>query len=239
MVTRGADQGVSQLLLNLVIGREYSINGRVKVVSGTPVVAFKDSTYNEFLIDNPPYSTDADGWFIFTETFVPDQDNAIIYLGRGSGGFNGEYYFDDFQIEEGTLFNKFRPRFLDFQGDAEFKNLDAIGDLYVDKVLSAFGGVAIIGDIVIGGEADISGELRVFGDSTVDGNIIATQTDSRLMGSINLKHACDSVSPRMYTENGDFVIDIGTPGTCLVGEVCTDNSDCVSGTCNGITELCQ
>ncbi|MBU0471239.1 MAG: hypothetical protein KKF65_01345, partial [Nanoarchaeota archaeon] len=50
----------------------------------------------------------------------------------------GNTYFDNLQLEEGPMVNKFRPRYLNFLGDVGFRNLDVMGDdLFVTNDLTA------------------------------------------------------------------------------------------------------
>ncbi|NQU98734.1 carbohydrate binding domain-containing protein [Candidatus Woesearchaeota archaeon] len=134
-------------------------------------------------------------------------------------------YFDDVQLEKGGTVNRFRPRFLDFRGDAEFGDLDVMGELYTEGFLTAMSGASVIGDLVVAGRADVSGYIKA-GDADVAGNVIATQTDSRLMGAVNLRKACDGSSPRMYQDGDDFVIELGQAGQCGDGDPCEDVDDC-------------
>ncbi|MFC2136491.1 carbohydrate binding domain-containing protein, partial [Bacteroidota bacterium] len=231
--TSGANQGISQVINNLrTDGTQYQVTGWIYVVSGTPVVMIYDDDYNF------QYTIPGTGWVWFNETIVPDTSTITLYLGRSTSGSNGRYFFDSFMIEEGDTGNKFRPRHLNFEGEAGFNDLSAVGDLYVDDTLTANNGLAVLSDASISGTATITGNVDA-GSAEVAGDVKVTTADGRLMGAVNLRKACDSASPRMYTDsNRNFIIEIGSSGSCAVGESCVDSTDCASGTCDAGTGVC-
>ncbi len=104
------------------------------------------------------------------------------------------------------------------------------GNVNVNNNLSA--GNATVSGALTAGQATTN-NLLVRQKAIVEGNVRVTGAEDRIMGPVNLKQACDSVSPRMYRDsNGDFVIEIGNPASkCASGQACFENSDCASGTC--------
>lgn len=176
-------------------------------------------------------------WDRFYTSFTLSAGTHTIKL-RLDLNANGVVYFDDMQLEEGASVNRYRSRFLDMSGDAEFANLDAMGNIYTDGYISVDGGGYIGGNLVVDAEALVQGNLDVENDAFVEGNVLVKQEDSRIMGSVNLKKACDSASPRMYEEGGDFIIDIGIPGSCINGAACFEGGDCLSGYCDDNNYIC-
>lgn len=221
LVTTGNNQGVSQVINNLVTTRQYALSGWVYIDSGSPVVQ----------IDGHEQIITGTGWQRINLTFTPSASQVTVYLGRTNSGSDGDYYFDDIQLEEGKTFNKFKPRYLDFQGNAEFNDVDALGDLYTEGLLTASNGLSVLSGLFVQGQVDVTGSLSA---SAVDvsGDIVSSSPSGRLMGSVNLRDSCASAAPKMFSENGDFIIELGSPGSCATGQACLIDGDCSSNICN-------
>jgi|FLOH01.1.fsa_nt_gi hypothetical protein len=172
-----------------------------------------------------------------SQTIPPTAKFITLRLDTNAGGIAGAAYFDDVQLEIGDESTKFKPRMLDMQGNVEYNNLDVKNELYIEGFLTATQGAAIFGDLTVAGSSSVD-SLNVVTDANVNGFVRANGDDSRLMGAVNLRHSCDSASPRMYQEGADFVIDLGEPASCGYTYVCVDNTDCMSNVCNA-NGLCE
>ena len=211
----------------------FSASGYYHITSGSVSISILNDDTEAVISTSTGSTTGSWERFYTSHTFTPGTHNIRLRLSLNN---NGNTYFDDMQLETGAMVNRYRPRFLDMSGDAEFANLDAMGNIYTDGYISVDGGGYIGGNLVVDAEALVQGNLDVENDAFVEGNVLVTEVDSRIMGAVNLGRACDSASPRMYEEGGDFIIDIGIPGTCIIGAACYDGGDCISGCCgNGYT----
>ena len=199
---------------------------------------------NDFISDMTTSTSTADlgdGWIrsVYTGTTggsTAYTDLHVCWLDSASSG--NTFVIDEIQLEGGDSASKFRPRFLDMTGNAEFNDLEVLGaDLYTEGILTA-DQASIAGLTIIGNGVDAA-KVTVNGDVAVDGDVRTTSTSSRVMGSVNLRQACDSASPRIYQEGDDLVISLGQAGTCNVDEPCVDGTDCASGDCNTEINLCQ
>ncbi|MBU1202418.1 MAG: hypothetical protein KJ583_01080 [Nanoarchaeota archaeon] len=111
-------------------------------------------------------------------------------------------------------------------------DVNAFGELFVNNQITA-GNATVFGSLLVSGGSVTADNLVVKQSAVVDGNVRVTGAEDRLMGPVNIRPACDTVSPRIYQSGADMVIEIGDPtNKCVAGQVCLVGSDCASGVCN-------
>ncbi len=110
-------------------------------------------------------------------------------------------------------------------------DLDVLGEVLVADLLTTTNltvlGLAVVANQLTADSAHIESNI------VSDGSIRLTGAEDRFVGHLNLRHSCDSLSPRMYEEGtGIFVIELGDDSIlCPDWSLCSWDGDCTSNNC--------
>ncbi|MBU1854895.1 MAG: hypothetical protein KKF89_04190 [Nanoarchaeota archaeon] len=155
-----------------------------------------------------------------TRTGCGNDVQGKIYLSV-SDGFA---YFDDVQIEHGVDLAKYKPRFLDSWGNAEFANVDVRGNLYSNATVSvglsanSFNSLSAselkVG--VFGGDLLINNKLFV-------GDVIAENLSASVL---NLRGTCEVASNKIRGDGRGLTLSFSSASDCGIGTDCEFDDDC-------------